>query len=125
MMIYVLFISYLYLFKNLDLVMRKISNLKFNFMLKVLLLILQIYSLSVNGNYWALSNIFNTFQKFDQKVGSSENVFSNVINISGTTMDTYIGYCISIASIILLTGIYSILLPRYKRNQNSLSTNNK
>lgn len=125
MMIYVLFISYLYLFKNLDLVMRKISNLKFNFMLKVLLLILQIYSLSVNANYWTLSNIFNTFQKFDQKVGLSENVFSNVINISGTTLDTYIGYCISIASIILLTGIYSILLPRYKRNQNSLSTNNK
>ena len=125
MMIYVLFISYLYLFKNLDLVMRKISNLKFNFMLKVLLLISQIYSLFVNGNYWSLSNIFNTFQKFDQKVGSSTNVFSNVINISGTTVDTYIGYCISIASIILLTGIYSILLPRYTRNQNSLSTNIK
>jgi hypothetical protein len=119
MMIYVLFVSYLFLFKNLDSIVQKISNAKYSFIIKLLILISQLISLVNNASNWFLSNIYNTFQEYDPKVLSSKNVFSDVDNVSGITMDTYIGYGITIISFTLMASIYLIKLFRSGWGQNS------
>ena len=103
-MIYVLFLTYLYLFKNFELIINLISKLQIRILLQTSVVIAQYISLFLNGRYWALANLDKTFQKNDPWMNANENVFSGVANVPGVTIDTYIGYGISIISFILLIG---------------------
>ena len=104
MMIYVLFLTYLYLFKNFELIINLISKLQIRILLQTSVVIAQYISLFLNGRYWALANLDKTFQKNDPRMNTNENVFTGVANVPGVTIDTYIGYGISIILFILLIG---------------------
>lgn len=106
MMIYVLFVSYLYLLKNFELILQRYISYKSTFILKVFILLSQYISMFSNGNYWSLSNINETFQTFDENVGSNDNIFSQVSSTPRATADFYIGYGISFFSIIVLINMY-------------------
>ena len=104
MMIYVLFLSYLYLFKNFELIINLISKLQLRILIQAWVVISQYISLFLNGRYWALANLDQTFQKNDPRMYTNENVYTHVANVPGVTIDTYIGYGISIISFTLLVG---------------------
>jgi len=105
MMIYVLFLSYLYLFKNFELIINLISKLQLRILVQTLVVVSQYISLILNGRYWALTNLNQTFQQNDSRMNIYENVFTGVVSVPGITIDTKIGYCISILSFMLLIGV--------------------